>query len=120
MGYKDTCFLEKETIPPASYSSSPKFDQGGRNKGNHSSAPRHAIVMDTFQVLPFLCCSPQMVLWSAGTFPEAPSSLCSAFRDTIADTLVHWEDAQAELLQLNLKEFFCIYSLIFTTCGSAQ
>jgi len=40
--------------------------------------------------------------------------------DTVADAPVRWEDAQAELLPLNLKEIFFIYAMIFTTCGSTQ
>lgn len=64
-----------------------------------------------------------MLLGTADTLLEAShhhSHLCSALRDAVADASVYWEDAQAELLQFNVKEIFFIYSLIFTTCGSAQ
>lgn len=64
-----------------------------------------------------------MLLWDADKFPGAPyhpGNACSALRGTLAAAPAHWEHAQAERLQFNLKESFFIYSLIFTPCGSAQ
>lgn len=98
---------------------------GGLEQGKPQTylVPGHVVVRDTLQVSPLLCCGPQTLLWDADKFPEAPhhrSSDCSALRGTAAAAPAHWEYAQAERLQFNLKESFFIYSLIFTTCGSAQ